>query len=77
MRTTLNIDAEIAQHLTELAKARDRSLSRVANEVLQAGLRTMGRESLPTPYEPPVHDTGRSLLDVTDTAEALDVLDGH
>lgn len=76
MRTTLNIDAEIAQHLSQLAHERNRSLSRVANEVLQAGLRTISREALPTPFEPRVHDSGRPLLDVTDTAEALDVLDG-
>ncbi|MDQ3728267.1 MAG: hypothetical protein M3355_01625 [Actinomycetota bacterium] len=76
MRTTLNIDADIAQHLSELARERDRSLSRVANEVLQVGLRTIDRAALPTPFEPRVHDTGRPLIDVTDTAEALDVLNG-
>jgi hypothetical protein len=75
MRTTLNIDDQVAEALSELARQRDQTLSGAANEVLQAGLRAIRRRSPTAPYDPPVYDTGRPLLDVSDTAEALELLD--
>jgi hypothetical protein len=75
MRTTLNIDDDLAAVLGELARARARSLSRVANELMRAGLRAERDATRPRPYDPPVVDTGRPRVDVTDVAAALEVLE--
>jgi hypothetical protein len=75
MRTTLNIDDDVAAQLSALSRARGSSVSRVANELIRAGLTvTSARAPLP-PYEPPTFDTGIPLVDVTDVAAALDLLD--
>ncbi len=73
MRTTLNLDQDVAVRLAEQARRRGLSLSRVANELIRAGLRTESRPT-PTSYQPPTFDTGRPLLDVTDVAAALELL---
>lgn len=76
MRTTLNLDDDVAAAITSVARARGRSLSRVANDLIRRGLSQVDvRRELP-PYEPPVFDTGAPLVDVTDVAAALEVLDG-
>ena len=75
MRTTLNLDEDVARQLTERARRKNRSLSRVVNEVLRAGL-LAGRQPVPmTPYDPPEVDTGRPLIDVTDIGEVLEQLE--
>ena len=75
MRTTLNLDDDVAAQLAELAEERHASLSSTASEVLRAGLRALRTGAAPARYEPPTFDTGRPLLDVTDVAEALEALD--
>lgn len=75
MRTTLNLDDDVAAQLAELAERRRMSLSRTASEVLRAGLRALRREAEPQPYDPPTFDSGRPLIDVTDVAEALESLE--
>ena len=75
MRTTLNVDDDVAAQLSELARARGRSLSRIANELMREGLRAGNRESGPETYDPPTFDTGTPSLDVTDVAQALEILD--
>ncbi len=75
MRTTLNIDEDVAAQLAQLARRRGRSLSRVANDLMRAGLGADATRPDPPPYEPPTFDTGEPLLDVTDVAAALEVLD--
>lgn len=78
MRTTLNIDDDLTVQLGELARREARSVSRVANDLIRAGLVARSRERLElTPYDPPTFDTGRPLIDVTDVAAALEVLDGE
>jgi hypothetical protein len=75
MRTTLNIDDDVAQQLAELSRSDGRSISRVANDLMRAGLRTArSAEPLP-PYAPAVFDTGEVLMDVTDVSAALARLD--
>jgi hypothetical protein len=76
MRTTLNLDDDVAARLADVARRSGRSLSRVANEALRAGLRDLQRRPAAGPYDPPVLDTGAPLLDVTDVAQALERLDG-
>ena len=75
MRTTLNLDADVAAQLAEESRTRVESLSRTANEFLRAGLRSRREPATRSPYVPPVFDSGRPLLDVTDVAGALDALD--
>ena len=75
MRTTLNLDDDVAAQVGALARERGTSVSRVANELMRAGMR-VARERQPlAPYEPPTFDTGEPLLDVTDVAGAMEVLD--
>lgn len=73
MRTTLNLDSDVASRLADQARRRGLSLSRVANELIRDGLRVAQAPGL-TSYQPPTFDTGRPLLDVTDIAAALELL---
>ena len=75
MRTTLNIDDDVSQILTERSRRDGRSLSRVANDLIRAGLRMEQERPAAVPYEPPVFETGRALVDLTDVAQALDRAD--
>ena len=75
MRTTLNIDDDLTAILGDLARRRARSLSRVANDLMRAGLRAEAEAPRAAEYEPPTFDTGVPLVDVTDVAAALEVLD--
>ena len=74
-RTTLNLDEDVAAQLARLSRKRGRSLSRVANDLMRAGLATEGPRLDATPYDPPTFDTGEPFVDVTDVASALEVLD--
>jgi hypothetical protein len=75
MRTTLNLDDDVAAQLASESRKRGESLSRTANEYLRAGLRSSRESTARPPYVPPVFDSGRPLLDVTDVAGALEALD--
>lgn len=75
MRTTLNLDPDVAAQLVEHALRERRSLSRVANDLLRAGLLAERRPVALLPYEPPEVDSGRPLVDVTDVAAALEQLE--
>jgi hypothetical protein len=75
MRTTLNLDDDVAAQMGEMAARDGRSLSRVANSLIRAGLRAAREQRRPSPYQPPTFDTGAPLIDVTDVAEALESLD--
>lgn len=75
MRTTLNLDDDVARQLTARARRKGRSVSRVANELLRAGLLTEQQPVALADYDPPVVDTGPPLLDVTDIGEALEFLE--
>jgi len=75
MRTTLNLDDDVAARLADEARKRGASLSRTANEFLRAGMRATQRPEPASAYEPPTFDSGRPGLDVTDIAAALESLD--
>jgi len=75
MRTTLNIDEDVAHLLSERSRRDGRSLSRVANELIRAGLRMEQERPVTVPYEPPVFTTGGSSVDFTDVAQALERAD--
>jgi len=76
MRTTLNLDDDVATRLRELSREHGRSLSRTANELLRTGLRRDQLAEAPEAYDPPTFDTGAPLVDVTDVAAVLELL-GH
>jgi hypothetical protein len=76
MRTTLNLDDDVARQLTEQSRRKGRSVSRVANELLRAGLLAVQQAPVLSPYDPPEVDTGRPLMDVTDIGEVLERLEG-
>jgi len=77
MRTTLNLDEDVAAELEQQAHQHGRSRSRVANDLIRAGLQaTRAERRSAQPYRPPVFDTGRPLIDVTDIGATLDLLDG-
>jgi hypothetical protein len=75
MRTTLNLDDDVARQLAERARREARSLSRVANDVIRAGFRAEREGPPPARYEPRVFDSGDPLIDVRDVAEALEALE--
>ncbi|HEX5370224.1 MAG TPA: CopG family transcriptional regulator [Dehalococcoidia bacterium] len=74
MRTTLNLDDDVSAAISATAQRQRRSLSRVVNDLLRAGLASSRQKTSLAPYDPPVFDTGAPLLDVTDVAAALDLL---
>jgi len=71
MRTTLNLDDDVARPLAGLARRSHRSMSRVANELLRAGLRANQKGPRLTRYQPTVFDTGEPLVDVTDVSRGV------
>src|SRR3954454_25349057 len=75
MRTTLNLDDDVAARLAAEARKRGDSLSRTANEYLRAGLRAAQEVDRAGAYEPPTFDSGRPRLDASDVAAALESLD--
>jgi len=77
MRTTLNLDEDVAAQIGTLSRRRGTSMSRVANELIRTGLRASRQPRPMDPYVPPTFDTGAPSIDVTDIAAALEVLDAE
>jgi hypothetical protein len=75
MRTTLNLDEDVARQLSEQARRRGRSRSLVANDLMRAGLLAQQRPGKLPPFDPPVVDTGQPLVDITDIGEGLEQLE--
>lgn len=75
MRTTLNLDADVARELGDMARSQGRSVSQIANAVLRGGLLAARHPAALPPYEPPTFDSGKPLMDVTDIGETMEVLD--
>lgn len=72
MRTTVTLDDDVAAAVERLRRERHLGLSKALNELVRAGL------VAPEPRKPFVQrsfDMGVGI-DVTDVAEALDLLDG-
>jgi hypothetical protein len=72
MRTTVSLDADVAAAVEQLRRERGIGLSDAVNELVRAGLR------LPTQRSTFQQRTAKLglRLDVSNVAEALDMLDG-
>jgi hypothetical protein len=72
MRTTVALDDDVAAAVDQLRQARGVGLSEAVNELIRAGLRAPRQRSA---FRQRTADLGLRV-DVSNVAEALDVLDG-
>ncbi|RIL05689.1 CopG family transcriptional regulator [bacterium] len=78
MRTTLNLDDDVAISLERLRRTRRQSLSVIVNDLLRRGITVAERSGVAqrTRFETAVADSGRALVpDVDDIAAALEALE--
>ena len=73
MRTTVSLDPDIQASAETLRRAQHLSLSRAINTLARAGL--AGQPTAPRPFEQRTYPMGLRI-DVSNVAEALDLLDG-
>ena len=64
VRITLNIADDILRELKRLARVRKRSLNRVTNDILRAGLKRETRGQSPGRYRQRVFDLGEPLVNL-------------
>lgn len=72
MRTTVDFDDDTARAIDSLRRERGMGLSQAVNELIRTGL--MRRERA-APFRQRTHELGLKL-DVSNVAEALDILEG-
>jgi Arc/MetJ family transcription regulator len=72
MRTTVSLDADVAAAVERLRRERNIGLSQAVNELVRAGLRVPAQRSA---FRQRSVELGLRI-DVSNVAEALDVLDG-
>ncbi|HEX9554092.1 MAG TPA: hypothetical protein VF983_12880 [Streptosporangiaceae bacterium] len=73
MRTTVNLDPEVAAAAERLRAERNIGLSEAVNELARAGLRARPE---PRPFRQRTHGIGLRV-DVSNIAEALELLDAE
>lgn len=71
MRTTVRLDPEVAAAAEELRRERNIGLGEAVNELARSGL---SRVQTPSPFRQRTANAGLRI-DVTNVAEALDLLD--
>jgi Ribbon-helix-helix protein, copG family len=74
MRTTITLDDDVAAALEQLRRDRSISLSQAVNDLIRAGLAQTGKRPR-TPFRQPSRPLGLRI-DVTNVAEALELLEG-
>ena len=72
MRTTITLDADVAQAVQRLRRQRGVGLSEAVNELIRSGLRARAPRSV---FHQRTHALGLRI-DVRNVAEALEQLDG-
>lgn len=72
MRTTIEFDADTSKAIERLRKERGLGVSEAVNELIRRGL--LVREPI-QPFRQPTRDLGVTI-DVSNVAEALDLLEG-
>ncbi|GIU84933.1 MAG: hypothetical protein KatS3mg008_1708 [Acidimicrobiales bacterium] len=75
MRTTINLDDDLASYLKKLARRDGKSVSRIVNDLVRAALGATRGAGSEEEYRPTVLHTGRPKIDVTDVATALERLE--
>jgi metal-responsive CopG/Arc/MetJ family transcriptional regulator len=73
MRTTVSLDDDVAAAVEELRRSKHVGLSEAINELIRAGMASAPRRR--RPFRQRSADLGLRI-DVSNVAEALDVLDG-
>jgi hypothetical protein len=73
MRTTVNIADDVTAELDRLRNERSLGLSEALNELARAG---MARQRPRRPFVQQTHDFGRTLIDVTNVAKAIELAEG-
>ena len=71
MRTTVNLDDDIANEVIKLRRGRGIGVSEAVNELARAG---MQQERVRYDYQHPVRDMG-ALVDISNVGDVLDLLD--
>jgi Arc/MetJ family transcription regulator len=71
MRTTVNLDDDVASEVAKLRRERGLGLSEAVNELVRAGLRSPGTDYR---YKHPTRKMG-ALVDLTNVADVLELLD--
>jgi hypothetical protein len=71
MRTTINLDDDVASEVAKLQRERGIGLSAAVNELARAGFQTARPDFR---YEHVSHDMG-ALVDLSDVADVLELLD--
>ena len=71
MRTTINLDDDVASEVARLRRERGLGLSEAVNELARAGL---GAAHADYVYHHPTRDMG-ALVDLTNVADVLELLD--
>jgi hypothetical protein len=71
MRTTINLDDDVASEVAKLQRERGLGMSAALNELARAGFQTARQEYH---YEHPSHEMG-ALVDISDVADVLELLD--
>jgi len=72
MRTTVNLDDDVAAAVNEIRRGRDVGVSTAVNELARAGMAAPRKRRA---FRQRTEDLG-IRIDVSNVAEALDVLDG-
>jgi hypothetical protein len=72
MRTTVTFEDDVAAALEQLRRERDIGVSEAVNELIRAGLATKAKQE---PYRHRARKVGLRI-DVTNVAEALELLEG-
>jgi hypothetical protein len=73
VRTTVNLDDDVAAAVERLRRDRGLGVSSAVNELVRVGL---AHGAVPKPRFAQRTSSGGARLDVTDVADVLDLLDG-
>jgi predicted transcriptional regulator len=73
MRTTVRLDDDVAAAVEQLSRERHISMSEAVNELARAGTRAEKRRR---PFKQRTAKMGPELIDVSNVAEALELIDG-
>lgn len=74
MRTTVTLDADVSAAVEQLRRERGIGLSEALNQLVRVGLQKRDDRERP-PFRQATFDM-RTRIDLTNVAEALDLLDG-